>query len=451
MLATTEPTTLDIHLRSSERHPHQAAFINSKVKRIVVRAGRRGGKTVGAASRAVQRFLLGRRQLYAAPVIEQTDAFWFEVKRALIEPIQAGVFKCNESERFIEKPNTKQRIKAKTAWNADTLRGDYADDLTLDEWQLMDEDTWEVVGAPMLVDHDGDAVFIYTPPSLRSAGVSKARDPRHAAKMFKMAQADTSGRWQAIHFTSHDNPFISQVALGELIKDMSRKSYRQEILAEDDELELSWLVYKVFNEAICKIKRFEIPKNWFVFTGHDFGSANPAALFFAQVKLPLPMEAPPYMRLNDLVCFKEYLPGGMGAPQHVNAFKEICYPWLTGNPDWHPTKSIGGNVTTEEQTRQLYRMHGWPIQAPTITHVNAQIDRVVGLMELNKIYCFEDNYNWLEELMNCLWEPDNEGKPTNKIKDESKYHLCACARTLLSDFTPETVYSGAVSKAVSNH
>ena len=187
-----------------------------------------------------------------------------------------------------------------------------------------------------------------------------------------------------------------------------------------------------------------------MYSGHDFGAANPAGLFFAQVKLPLPPGAPPYMRLNDLVCFKEYLPGGMGAPQHVNAFKEICGQWLADNKDWHPAKSVGGNVTTEEQTRQLYGMHGWPIQAPAITHVSAQIDRVVGLMELNKIYCFEENYNWLEELMNCLWELDRDGKPTNKVKDDNRWHLCSCARTLLSSFVPETVQPRGLAVPVSN-
>jgi len=439
---TTATKELIIHRRSVKDHPHQAEFVLSTAKRIVVRAGRRGGKTVGSAIKAVGRFLAGVRVLYAAPTSEQTEKFWFEVKRSLREAIDAGVFKCNESEQFVEKVNTEQRIKAKTAWNADTLRGDYADLLIFDEYQLTNEDAWEVVGAPMLLDNNGDAVFIYTPPSLRSAGVSKARDPRHAAKMFKAAQADTSGRWAAFHFTSFDNPHISREALGEVIKDMSRQAYRQEILAEDDDIQLSWLVYKSFNEAICRIKRFEIPRNWLVYSGHDFGSANPAALFFAQVKLPLPPGAPPYMRLNDLVCFKEYLPGGLSAPNHVNAFKEITANWRVDNPDWRPLKSVGGNVTTEDQTRQLYGMHGWTILPPTITHVNAQVERVIGLMELNKIYCFEDNFNWLEEIMNCLWELDNEGKPTNKIRDESRYHLCACARTLLSDFMPETATTG---------
>ena len=440
MTTATKPQT-KIQIALPLPHSRQAEFINSTAKRKVVRAGRRGGKTVGIAILACMRFAQGRRELYTAPTSEQTDAFWFEVKRALMPLVDTGVYKVNEAERYIERIGTKNRIKAKTAWNSDTLRGDYGDDLYFDEYQLTSEDAWEVVGAPMLLDTDGNACFIYTPPSLRSAGVSKARDPRHAAKMFKMAQADTSGRWAAFHFTSQENPYISQSAIGEMLKDMSKESYRQEILAEDDELQLSWLVYKAFNEAICKIKRFEIPKNWLVFSGHDFGSANPAALFFAQVKLPLPPGAPPYMRLNDLVCFKEYLPGGMGAPQHVNAFKEICGQWLADNKDWRPVKSVGGNVTTEEQSRQLYGMHGWPISPPAITRINAQIDRVVGLMELNKIYCFEDNYNWLGELMNCLWELDSEGKPTNKIKNETNYHLCACARTLLSGLTPETVTS----------
>jgi len=42
----------------------------------------------------------------------------------------------------------------------------------------------------MLLDNNGDAVFIYTPPSLITAGISKARDPRHAARLFKKAKEE---------------------------------------------------------------------------------------------------------------------------------------------------------------------------------------------------------------------------------------------------------------------
>jgi hypothetical protein len=415
------------------RRPHakQVPIRDSKAKRKVVRAGRRGGKTVVAATVCVDKFLEGLRPLYATPTSDQLETWWFEVKRALAEPIDAGVFKKNETEHTIEREGTKNRIKGKTAWNADTLRGDYSDFLVLDEWQLMNEDTWEVVGAPMLLDNNGDAMFIYTPPSLRSAGVSKARDPRHAAKMFKKALADTTGRWETFSFTSHDNPYISEEALGEIIQDMSKASYRQEILAEDDESQLSWLVYKAFNESACKIDRFPIPKEWLIYSGHDFGGANPAALFVAQDPAT-----------GNFYEFNAYLPGaGYSTVDHMTEFKRIT-------EGYNVIQRVGGSHQ-EDEIRQGYAAHGWPIQEPKISKVNAQVDKVVGMMELNKVFIFNDLYSRLDEIYNCLWELDADGRPMDKIKDEQKFHLCACARYLYSNFTPETVASNKRTRSTS--
>ena len=177
--------TIDVVLRRP--HAEQRRFIESPAKRRIIRAGRRGGKTTGIAILAVRRMLDGARVLYTAPTQMQVEAFRYECKRALQPAINAGVLKTNETSHTIEVPRTKIRIMTKTAWNADTLRGDYADLLIFDEFQLTNEDAWELVGMPMLVDNNGDAVFIYTPRSVNSRSVSKARDPRHAAKMFKRA------------------------------------------------------------------------------------------------------------------------------------------------------------------------------------------------------------------------------------------------------------------------
>lgn len=214
-------------------HQKQAEFIDSPAPRRVVRAGRRGGKTIGMAILAVERFLAGQRVLYAAPTEDQIDAFWRTVKRALDEPIEAGLYYKNETKHIIEHPGTEQRIRAKTAWDADTLRGDYADVLILDEWQLCNEDAWATVGAPMMLDRNGIAVFIYTPPSLQSRSRTKAVDPRHAAKLFRRAQEDTTGRWATFHFASAENPYISADALADITGDMTALAYRMEILAED--------------------------------------------------------------------------------------------------------------------------------------------------------------------------------------------------------------------------
>lgn len=243
MLTNPQPTTKKISGRRRaptiflpRPHGQQRGFIDHEAKRKIIRAGRRWGKTVAAAICAVEKFRAGRRILYAAPTSDQLQRFWITVTRAMQEPIARKAYYKNETEHIIERPGTENRIKAKTAWNADSLRGDYADHLILDEFQLMNEDTWSVVGAPMLLDNNGDAIFIYTPPSLSSRSASKANDPQHAAKMFaryKAYQDKGNPRFAAFHFGSMENPHISKRALAEITQDMTSLAYRMEILAED--------------------------------------------------------------------------------------------------------------------------------------------------------------------------------------------------------------------------
>jgi len=256
--------TLTINL--PRPHPKQTDFIQSPAPRKIIRAGRRGGKTVGVTILAVEKFLQGKRILYAAPTQEQVDRFWVSACRALEEPINAGVFYKNETKHIIERPGTEQRIRAKTAWSADTLRGDYADVLIMDEFQLIAEDAWNTVGAPMLADNNGDAIFIYTPPSLHSRSVSKATDPQNAAKMFKRAAADTSGRWQAFNFTSYDNPYISKDALDDLAHDMTSVAYRMEIMAEDLD-EVPGALWK--RDNIDKARVIKAPELDYIVVGVD--------------------------------------------------------------------------------------------------------------------------------------------------------------------------------------
>ena len=169
---------------------------------------------------AVDMALAGRRVLEAAPTSDQTTAFWDNIKRYFADPIARKAVYKNDSDRLLELPN-KGRIRCKTAHDADTLRGDYADLLILDEYSFMDPSTWDQVGMPMLLDNDGDAVFIFT-PNLKN----------HAYILYQQAVANEGGRWAAWHFTSYDNPHLSRAALDEITFDMTKEAYRQEIMAE---------------------------------------------------------------------------------------------------------------------------------------------------------------------------------------------------------------------------
>lgn len=230
-------------VRLKKPHNRQQAIIDSPAKRKCVRAGRRSGKTTVASVMAVQAFLAGKRVLYATPTQEQVDKFWFECKKALEEPIDGGVYYKNETRHIIELPGTVQQIRAKTAWDADSLRGDYASLLIFDEYQNISEDAWALVGAPMLLDNDGDAIFIYT----------EKRGKHHSKELFNKAKEDTSGRWQTFVFSSHDNPYLSREALDDITKDMTSLAYRAEILAEeiDDDPRALWK-----REIIDHVNRF---------------------------------------------------------------------------------------------------------------------------------------------------------------------------------------------------
>lgn len=211
---------MDFRITLPRPHEKQRAFLDSNAKRKVIVAGRRGGKTTGVSMLAAKMAMDGHRVLEAAPVADQTNAFWEAVKGYYAEPIARKVVHKNETDRLIEFPNG-GRIRCKTAHDADTLRGDYADLLILDEYSFMEPDAWELVGQPMLLDNNGDAVFIFTP-----------NRRNHAYMMYQKAIADDSGQWAAWHFTSHDNPYLSKQALSDLAADMTQEAYRQEIMAE---------------------------------------------------------------------------------------------------------------------------------------------------------------------------------------------------------------------------
>lgn len=225
----------DVTIKLRKPHAMQQKLIDSKARRKICRAGRRSGKTTGVAILAILKFLEGHRILYAAPTQEQVGKFWWEVTNSLDALFNAGVYKKNETRHEIIPANatTQSAIRAKTAWNADSLRGDWADVLILDEFQLMASDAWSLVGAPMMLDTDGTAIFIFT----GKQGATHATQLYRRAKQ-EMEKAKANGdqpRWEVINFTSFDNPYISQDALREISQDMSARAYELEILAIDDE------------------------------------------------------------------------------------------------------------------------------------------------------------------------------------------------------------------------
>lgn len=186
------------------------------------------------------------------------------------------------------------------------------------------------------------------------------------------------------------------------------------------------LIYSTFNESVCVIDRIpkETLQKWLVYVGHDFGPDNPAALFYAQDP-----------STGQFYLFDEYVPGpGVSVHERVEAFKKKT-------EGFNVVKRVGGSPQ-EEENREAYNAHGWIISKPKIGHVEPQIDKVIGMHQLNKIMVFRDMVHYLDEKRTFARELDDENQPTAKIDNEAKFHRMACERYLISDFTPETVVSG---------
>ncbi len=86
--------------------------------------------------------------------------------------------------------------------------------------------------------------------------------------MYKRAEVDSTGRWQAFHFASHDNPHISTEALTELSSDMTALSFRQEILAEDID-EIPGALWKRQTIEDSRITIDEVPELTRIFIAVD--------------------------------------------------------------------------------------------------------------------------------------------------------------------------------------
>jgi len=223
-------------------HPGQAAVFNSKARYKVVVAGRRFGKSHLAA------YLLGMHAMmteneygqpltaehgvyYVAPTQDQAKRIMWPKLRALLGYERNGGLIKNENtnDGWLELINGR-RIYIKGADNPDSLRGIGLSFVVLDEYADMKEFVWDEILQDALSDVEGHALFIGTP-----------KGKNHFYKLFMGAlemplAADGKqywNEWEAFHFKSTDNPFLSDRAKERMLGgNRSRDIIRQEVNAD---------------------------------------------------------------------------------------------------------------------------------------------------------------------------------------------------------------------------
>ena len=275
----------------------------------------------------------------------------------------------------------------------------------IDEAIETTEDDWRMLEGRLRLPNVPHQIFAATNPG----------PPSHY--LYNMFFREKQG--EVFQASSFDNKALPK-DYQERLNDYTGTYYQRYVLGNWAGLE--GLVYSAFDDKTCLIPRFEIPKSWFIYSGHDFGMSNPAALFTAQDP-----------GTGNFYHFAEYLPGaGRSIYDHVQEFKRIT-------SGYNVIKRAGGNHTTEGEIRQGYTMQGWPIVEPKYSQEpKYQIQKVQAMHRLNKIYVFNDLSNYLREKFSFAYKKDN-GTTLDIIDKESQFHLMSAERGILSDFAPETV------------
>ncbi len=179
-------------------------------------AHRRAGKTVAAVQRLIVSNLACKLPephcSYIAPTYGTAKRAAWSYLKHIARPVLAS--QPHESELRVQLING-GRIQLFGAENADSLRGDYNDDVVIDEYADMRPSVWPLVIRPSLSDRGGRALFIGTP---------KGRNGFH--DIWRDAANDDD--WERLMLRASESGILPETELADARKQLTEDEYAQE-------------------------------------------------------------------------------------------------------------------------------------------------------------------------------------------------------------------------------
>ena len=204
-----------------------------------------------------------------------------------------------------------------------------------------------------------------------------------------------------IQFRSVDNPAFPMDEYNRAKRNLP--TWKFEMFYNGNFTRPAGLIYEDFDEEIHVIDRFDIPAKWARYVGVDFGAVNTALIWVA------------YDPHKDrYIIYRESLRGNMTTNEH-------CSQALFDSKHENVIIWTGG-AKSETQQRMDWVDAGIPIKEPSISDVEAGLDRVIELFKTNRLFIFRDLKGLLDEIGTYSREVDEQGNPTDKIKDKNTFH-----------------------------
>ena len=198
-------------------YPYQVDFLRDPSKRIVICAGRRVGKSVMTAARALWFALThpNTTSLIVSATLRQS-ILMFDTILEDIEKSKWISAALTRQTRTLVRFRNGSKIKALPCGKGKGIRGETAHFVIMDEASFIPDDVIGGAILPMLATTDGTAIMLSTP-----------YDRSHI-----FYRAFTSPNWSRYSYPTSINPTVKQEFLDEQRELIGEKRFRQEFLAE---------------------------------------------------------------------------------------------------------------------------------------------------------------------------------------------------------------------------
>ncbi len=286
-------------------------------------------------------------------------------------------------------------------------------------------ESWEAIQRRLAIDK-GRAIFTTTPYSLNwlKTEVYDRAKRVEDAKAKKLPFAAIDADYEAVNFISIDNPAFPldewERARGTM------QPWKFNLFYMGIFTRPAGAVFDCFDRDTMVCRSFVIPEHWVRYTGVDFGYPNHSTVYVAEEVSQIEQEGQPQRLFNTgrFHVYREYRPQeSRQASEHVK--------YMQRGEIRLPEYSVGGAMS-EQNWRDQFAAHGYPIHEPDQRDVEVSLDRTYQLLAEGRLIVHESCPRLIEELMTFSRVVDDAGDVTNDLDDEPSYHGIASLRYLCS-------------------
>lgn len=418
-------------------HPGQKEIWQSKKQTILALCGRQSGKTVTApylTLREIQRtfeadglnehlvaspsFTLMSSKLlpeYIRLFVDELGIATYHsdpVKELRITP--AGIMRLTGQPRGAITIRFGYAAKSETLESA-TYKSAVCDEAGQPDFKVASDEAIDgrmMTTTRMYGEHQGGRKFILTTPY--ELGWLKQR--------YHDVAVAGSSRIDLVRFETSANPSVDVSVIEEQRKILP--AWKFDMFYRGIFTRPAGAIYDCFDTMLNVVKTgFRAPEDWPIARGLDFGPNNTAAVVLVGEVKEIDGRR---QYTGRWILTKRYLDGGKSSREHANAINA-----LTGDVQF----SKGGNHT-EQGWRDAFCMAGCFVTEPNVLPIEDQIQIVYQAIVERKLLVCQELQDVIDQIMQYSRELDEYGLPTDKIKDDAKYHFLAALRYVATAIFP---------------